>query len=275
MGRHRHRHRRRRNHLRSGLVGASAALAVSAVAVGTGLLPNAGDAHLDDAGGLAPVPRDTLSPTASPTATPPEPDGRATEQEPAPEQETTAGQPSSPGTEESSPPQDAGEPPAESPASPAGPEPTAEPGGQEPEPEQAPTQEETVTPRSDPETAAALQVLSLVNEERGQAGCRPLTLDAQLSALAQDFSEDMAERGFFDHTDPDGRTPWDRAQAAGVGNLGGENVARGQQDAEAVMAAWMDSEGHRANILNCEFRTLGVGVHFGTGGPWWTQDFGY
>jgi uncharacterized protein YkwD len=85
----------------------------------------------------------------------------------------------------------------------------------------------------------------------------------------------MAARGFFDHTDPDGKSPWDRASAAGISNLGGENIARGQADAQAVMTAWMNSPGHKANILNCDFKTLGVGVHFGAGGPWWTQDFGY
>ncbi|MEU7074943.1 CAP domain-containing protein, partial [Streptomyces narbonensis] len=80
--------------------------------------------------------------------------------------------------------------------------------------------------------------------------------------------------GFFDHTDPDGDTPWARAEQAGVTGLAGENIARGQADAAAVMESWMNSDGHRANILNCDFTTLGVGVHFGDGGPWWTQDFG-
>jgi uncharacterized protein YkwD len=125
------------------------------------------------------------------------------------------------------------------------------------------------------EQAADDEVLRLVNEQRAQAGCSPLTADSKLQALATAFSEEMAARNFFDHTDPDGRTPWDRAKAAGIGNLGGENIARGQADAAAVMDAWMNSPGHRANILNCSFTTLGVGVHFGTGGPWWTQDFGY
>ncbi|GAA3502343.1 hypothetical protein GCM10019016_094510 [Streptomyces prasinosporus] len=114
---------------------------------------------------------------------------------------------------------------------------------------------------------AGAQVLELVNEERAKAGCSPVAANGALAALATAFSEDMARRGFFDHTDPDGDTPWDRAQAAGVSDLGGENIARGQADAEAVMRAWMDSPGHKANILNCDFRTLGVGVHFGPGGP--------
>ncbi|NDZ83051.1 CAP domain-containing protein, partial [Streptomyces sp. SID10853] len=125
------------------------------------------------------------------------------------------------------------------------------------------------------ETTAATAVLNLVNQQRAQAGCRPVRADADLASLAGAFSDEMASRGFFDHTDPDGATPWDRADKAGVRGLGGENIARGQADAAAVMDSWMHSPGHRANILNCDFTTLGVGVHFGAGGPWWTQDFGY
>jgi uncharacterized protein YkwD len=118
-------------------------------------------------------------------------------------------------------------------------------------------------------------VLSLVNTERSKAGCVALTESTALDGLAQAFSEDMAARNFFDHTDPDGHTPWDRAKKLGITSLGGENIARGQADAQAVMTAWMNSPGHRANILNCEYKTLGVGIHYGAGGPWWTQDFGY
>ncbi|MFK4024354.1 CAP domain-containing protein [Streptomyces albogriseolus] len=125
------------------------------------------------------------------------------------------------------------------------------------------------------EATAAAEVLRLVNAERAKVGCSPVTADSALTGLATAFSDDMADRGFFDHTDPDGDTPWDRAQAAGISNLGGENIARGQADAESVMQAWMDSPGHKANILNCDFKTLGVGVHLGPGGPWWTQNFGY
>jgi uncharacterized protein YkwD len=125
------------------------------------------------------------------------------------------------------------------------------------------------------ETQAAAEVLKLVNEERAKVGCSPVSANSALSDLAANFSDDMAARGFFDHTDPDGATPWDRAAKAGISGLGGENIARGQADAAAVMDAWMNSPGHKANILNCDFKTLGVGVHFGSGGPWWTQDFGY
>ncbi|KNB51129.1 hypothetical protein AC230_18520 [Streptomyces caatingaensis] len=123
--------------------------------------------------------------------------------------------------------------------------------------------------------SAARTVVALVNAERAKAGCRPLRTDVRLSALAQSFSEDMARRGFFDHTDPDGHSPWDRATRRGIRNLGGENIARGHPDPHTVVEAWMRSAGHRQNILNHEYRSLGVGVHHGPGGPWWTQDFGY
>ena len=123
--------------------------------------------------------------------------------------------------------------------------------------------------------AAEAEVLKLVNDERAKVGCSPVAANSSLSDLAQTFSEDMASRDFFDHTDPSGLSPWDRAAKAGITSLGGENIARGQADAAAVMEAWMNSPGHKANILNCDFKTLGVGAHFGSGGPWWTQDFGY
>jgi uncharacterized protein YkwD len=129
------------------------------------------------------------------------------------------------------------------------------------------------TPASANDAAAA--VLSLVNQERAKVGCSPVRPDTGLASLAAGFSRDMAARGFFDHTDPDGATPWDRAAKVGIKDLGGENIARGQADAQAVMDAWMKSEGHRANILNCDYTTLGVGVHLADGGPWWTQDFGF
>lgn len=124
-------------------------------------------------------------------------------------------------------------------------------------------------------TAAEAQVLRLVNQERAKVGCSPLSKSGALTKLAEAFSDEMAAQNFFDHTDPSGKDPWARATALGISNLGAENIARGQATAQAVMDAWMNSPGHRANILDCGFKTLGVGVHFGAGGPWWTQDFGY
>lgn len=121
----------------------------------------------------------------------------------------------------------------------------------------------------------ASQVIALVNEERAKAGCGPLTEDPQLRASAQGHSDDMAARDFFDHTNPDGADPGRRITAAGYRwSTYGENIAKGQQTASSVMTSWMNSEGHRANILNCSFKNIGVGIHDGTGGPWWTQNFG-
>jgi len=132
-------------------------------------------------------------------------------------------------------------------------------------------------PPEKPDRAAAAEkaVIALVNQERAAAGCQPVTEDRKLAQLAQDFSDDMAIRDFFDHTSPDNEDPWDRAKLAGILDLGGENIGRGQTTAQDVMDSWMDSPDHRANILNCQYKTLGVGAHFGDDGPWWTQDFGY
>jgi uncharacterized protein YkwD len=143
-------------------------------------------------------------------------------------------------------------------------------------PEQSPstTQAGRSTQSSSGENAAEAEVLDIVNAERASAGCGPVAHDSGLARLAGDYSADMAARGFFSHTDPDGRDPWDRARAAGIDYLRAENIARGQPTSAAVMSSWMDSPGHRANIVNCEYTKLGVGVHFASGGPWWTQSFG-
>ncbi|KAB8161550.1 CAP domain-containing protein [Streptomyces sp. 3MP-14] len=269
------RHRRRRGHARTGLVGASAALTVGAVAVGSGLMPGLSqhltgerDAELDASGERSSSPfaaedeleREDPRPTrsaereAAEESAEPTPTEEAEEPTEEPEPEET--------TEEPSPtPEETTEEPS--------PTPTPEP---EPEPSDPPAAEEEP---SSPEVQAAEAVLGLVNQARGQAGCQPLRLDAGLTNVALAHSRDMAQRGYFDHTDPDGRTPWDRAAAAGVSGMGGENIAMGQPDAQSVVDAWMNSEGHRANILNCDFTTMGLGAHFADGGPWWTQTFGY
>ncbi|MBQ1095282.1 CAP domain-containing protein [Streptomyces sp. b94] len=119
------------------------------------------------------------------------------------------------------------------------------------------------------------QVLALVNEERASAGCSPVTANDRLTRAADDYSDVMADSGVMSHTGPDGSTMTTRVEAAGYQwSTLGENIARGQADAASVMDSWMNSPGHRANILNCSFKELGVGVHFGDGGPWWTQNFG-
>src|SRR5690606_18846499 len=115
-------------------------------------------------------------------------------------------------------------------------------------------------------------VVELTNDARRRAGCGELVVDDRLVAAAQAHSDDMAAQGYFSHTSLDGRSFADRIRAAGYPSPGGENIARGQRSAAEVVAAWMDSPGHRANILNCSFRAIGVGLHEGT---WtWTQVFG-
>ncbi len=117
-------------------------------------------------------------------------------------------------------------------------------------------------------------MLALVNTERATAGCAPVSADAGLATVARAHSADMRDRGYFSHVTPEGLDPFARARAAGFGHARAENIASGQPDAAAVMAAWMASPGHRQNILDCDLRTLGVGVATGAGGPWWTQLFG-
>ncbi|MEU8579020.1 sigma-70 family RNA polymerase sigma factor [Streptomyces asoensis] len=141
-----------------------------------------------------------------------------------------------------------------------------------PEPKQSVSRTPTVMSGS---SSRSSQVIALVNEERAKAGCGPLTEDPQLRRSAQGHSDDMAARDFFDHVNPDGADPGQRITAAGYRwSTYGENIAKGQQTAASVMTSWMNSEGHRANILNCSFKNIGIGIHDGSGGPWWTQNFG-
>ncbi len=122
----------------------------------------------------------------------------------------------------------------------------------------------------------AQQVLTLVNAQRAKVGCRALRVDARLQRAALAHSADMARRRYFSHTSLDGRTFVDRIRAQGyTGRRLGENIAAGYRTPSAVMTAWMKSPGHRANILDCRYTAIGVGV--ATGGPYgvyWTQDFG-
>jgi uncharacterized protein YkwD len=125
-------------------------------------------------------------------------------------------------------------------------------------------------------SALEQRVLVLTNGERAKHGCGALRGDSRLAAAARAHSADMAVHHYFDHNSQDGTTPWDRIKRAGYTQPGAENIAMGYPTAAAVMTGWMNSPGHRANILNCKLRALGVGVHSaGSGGPWWTQDFGW
>ena len=119
------------------------------------------------------------------------------------------------------------------------------------------------------------EVVALVNTARAEAGCDPVHADAKLTAAALAHSEDMVARGYFSHNTPDGASPWDRAKEAGYEVPTGENIALGQKTADSVMDAWLTSEGHRANILNCSSKAIGIGVAVDTAGTfYWTQMFG-
>jgi uncharacterized protein YkwD len=114
-------------------------------------------------------------------------------------------------------------------------------------------------------------VISLVNSERSKAGCGPVRSNSLLRTAAQRHSEDMVARDYFDHSSPDGKDPGDRVTATGYKwSTYGENIAAGQSTPAAVMDAWMKSPGHRANILNCAFKEVGIGL----ADLHWTQVFG-
>lgn len=123
--------------------------------------------------------------------------------------------------------------------------------------------------------SAADEVISLTNAERAKAGCPALKTESHLTRAAQDHTEDMAANGYLDHNSSKG-DPGDRISAAGYRAQGwAENIAEGQRSPAEVVDAWMNSAGHRANILNCDLQDIGVGyATSGDGTPYWTQDFG-
>ena len=116
------------------------------------------------------------------------------------------------------------------------------------------------------------QVVDLTNKERAKHGLAPLSVDTQLAKSARTKSLDMAELDYFDHTSPTYGTPFDMMDQFGVTyDTAGENIARGQFTPEEVVQAWMNSEGHRENILNANYTHIGVG--FVKEDIVWTQQF--
>lgn len=118
-------------------------------------------------------------------------------------------------------------------------------------------------------------VVSWANTARAQEGLGPLACHAGLERVARGHSEDMASRDYFDHVSPEGETPWDRMDRGGIDGYfsAGENIAWGYEDAAAVHAGWMGSDGHRANILNGSFTHVGIGIASQGGALVWTQLF--
>lgn len=119
------------------------------------------------------------------------------------------------------------------------------------------------------------QVAALVNEERAAAGLAPLAINRELSKVARHKSADMRDANYFSHQSPTYGSPFDMMQQFGIDfNYAGENIAAGQTSPEAVMEAWMNSPGHRENILNPNFTHIGVGyVAGGSYQHYWTQHF--
>ncbi|MFV2111534.1 CAP domain-containing protein [Micromonospora sp. LOL_025] len=251
------RHRPRRRFRRPLVIGGAAAAATLVVSLGVGAVALTGDGPatdptaVDDTIAAAPVlpgggsaPGDALAPP-SPSATPstaptsarPTPSAtKTTRPTPAPSRTTAASRRT-----------------AERSTAPAG-------GG-------------TKAPVSSGASSQAREVVDLVNAERAKAGCGAVGVDDKLTTAAQRHSQDQADHRNMSHTGSDGSNVGTRLDRVGYSwRTYGENVAWNQKTPAAVMDAWMNSPGHRANILNCAFTEIGVGVA-NSNGPYWTQVF--
>ncbi|WP_129689362.1 CAP domain-containing protein [Gottfriedia acidiceleris] len=161
------------------------------------------------------------------------------------------------------------------PTTPAKPEtPTTKP--TEPTTPSKPTTPSTETP-STPSNSASLsayesKVVDLTNAERTKAGLKPFTVNATLSKTARLKSQDMTDKNYFDHTSPTYGSPFDMMKQFGITySYAAENIAKGQKTPEEVVTAWMNSAGHRANILNPNLTQIGVGYDSRSNA--WTQQF--
>lgn len=126
------------------------------------------------------------------------------------------------------------------------------------------------------ESGFAEEVLRLVNIERANNNLSPLTLDSALSKVALSHSKDMHDSGYFSHTNLSGQSPFDRLKNAGITyRAAGENIAAGQTTPSSVVNSWMNSDGHRKNILSSSYTKMGLGYYYGSKGykHYWTQIF--
>lgn len=154
--------------------------------------------------------------------------------------------------------------------------PAPPPGSMDPNREQNGTENGTL-PQNEPpaagdNTGIEAQVIDLTNKEREKNGLPALQSSQQVSNVAREKSQDMEEKNYFSHTSPTYGSPFDMMQRFGVQyETAGENIAMGQKTPEEVVKAWMDSEGHRKNILNGTYTEIGVG--YNEEGQYWTQMF--
>ena len=136
---------------------------------------------------------------------------------------------------------------------------------------------ESATPdrTSENQLSKAEMILKLVNQERQKAGVPALELSTKLTDIANTKAKDMADKNYFSHQSPTYGSPFDMLKHFGVSySYAGENIAAGQKSAQEVMNSWMNSSGHRQNILNKNYTQLGVGYYEGGQyGTEWVQLF--
>lgn len=143
-----------------------------------------------------------------------------------------------------------------------------------------PTVPEVPTENEVPNTSQTLsyeesEVVRLVNIERTKMGLEPFTISSKLSDVARLKSQDMAVNNYFSHTSPTYGSPFDMMKKYGITyKTAGENIAKGYLSAQSVVNGWMNSAGHKANILNPSFKTIGVGAYKTSNNTiYWTQMF--
>lgn len=154
---------------------------------------------------------------------------------------------------------------------------TTQPETSKPETSKPVTSTPSTTPSQPSESAGtteqsnfASEVVKLVNKERANVGLKPLTVHAKLTTVALDKAKDMSNNNYFSHTSPTHGSPFDMMKAYGISyGYAGENIAKGQRTPQEVMNSWMNSQGHRENILSPNFTMIGVGYYNG----YWVQEF--
>ena len=131
------------------------------------------------------------------------------------------------------------------------------------------------TPTSSTLGAYEQQVVDLVNKERAAAGLSALTVNTKLAGMAEKKAEDLRDNNYFDHTSPVYGSPFEMMKQFGISyTAAGENIAKGQSTPDEVMNGWMNSPGHRANILDANYTQIGVGyVTDSNGTGYWVQEF--
>nr|WP_062110372.1 CAP domain-containing protein [Bacillus niameyensis] len=150
----------------------------------------------------------------------------------------------------------------------------AEKPAQKPAEKPAQSQEQTSTDQGTVQQLSQFeqQVVDLTNQERAKNGLAALKVDVTLSKMAREKSKDMSSNNYFSHTSPTYGSPFDMMKQWGISyKAAGENIAMGQRTPQEVVNAWMNSEGHRANILSNKYTHIGVG--YVENGNYWTQEF--